>query len=268
MKLLKSFLSFTFPLIIMLFIYSVYLLVNKIVEDYQKGIINDYSIVIITSTPFISIDEVAGMGVKNIEQINRKKIIDEVKDNLSKNSISLLNKKLPFFYKIYLDDFPTTQKLKEIRKELKEYKSVNKVETFSNDHNKIYSLLVLVEDIVFILFIVVLLLSLLLLSKQIKIWFFEHNQRITIIQLHGGSLLYASKPILKTILLSALTSSIVVIIALYFIANNLAGLIQPEIISILPKVIHLELEVIQIAILSFLIPLLTFFGLLIQYKAK
>ena len=60
MKLLKSFISFTFPLIIMLFIYSVYLLVNKIVEDYQRGIINDYSIVIITSTPFVSVDEVAG----------------------------------------------------------------------------------------------------------------------------------------------------------------------------------------------------------------
>ena len=66
MKLLKSFISFTFPLIIMLFIYSVYLLVNKIVEDYQRGIINDYSIVIITSTPFVPIDEVAGMSVKNI----------------------------------------------------------------------------------------------------------------------------------------------------------------------------------------------------------
>jgi len=268
MKLLKSFISFTFPLIIMLFIYSVYLLVNKIVEDYQKGIINDYSIVIITNTPFIAIDDVAGMGVKNIESISRKNIIDGVKDNLSKNSIALLNKKLPFFYKIYLDDFPTTGKLKQIRKELLEYKSVKKVETFSTDHNKIYSLLVLVEDIVFVLFVIVLVLSLLLLSKQIKIWFFEHNQRITIIQLHGGSLLYASKPILKTILLSAFTSSIVVITALYFIANNLAMLIQPEIISILPKTIHLEMEVVQIALLSFFIPLITFFGLLIQYKAK
>jgi len=268
MKPLKSFLSFTFPLIIMLFIYSVYLLVNKVVEDYQRGIINDYSIVIITNTPFITIDEVAGMGVKEVVSINRKKIIDGVKDNLSKNSIDLLNKKLPHFYKLYLDDFPTTDKLKQIRKELKEYKSVRKVETFSTDHSKIYSLLLLIEDIVFILFIIVLVLSLLLLSKQIKIWFFEHNNRITIIQLHGGSLIYASKPIIKTILLSAFSSSIVVIALLYFIANSLVTLIQPEIISILPKVIHLEMEAVQIVVLSFIIPLLTFFGLLIQYKAK
>jgi cell division transport system permease protein len=268
MKLLKSFVSFTFPLIIMLFIYSVYLLVNKIVEDYQKGIINDYSIVIITNTPFKAIDEIAGMSVKEIEPINRKKIIDDVKENLSKNSIKLLDKKLPYFYKIYLDDFPTTLKLQQIRKELSEMKNVRKIETFSTDHNKIYSLLLLIQDIVFILFIVVLVLSLLLLSKQIKIWFYEHSERITIIQLHGGSLLYASKPIIKTILLSALSSSILVVTALYFIADNLAHLIQPEIVSILPNVIHLELEVLQIVALSFFIPLITFFGLLIQYKAK
>ncbi len=201
MKLLKSFLSFTFPLVIMLFIYSVYLLVNKVVEDYQQGIIDDYSIVIITHTPFVAIDEVGGIAIKEIKQISRKKIIDDVKENLSKNSLKLLDKKLPYFYNIYLEEFPTTTKLQQIRKELKEYKSVTKVETFSSDHNKIYSLLVLIEDIVFILFMIVLILSLLLLSKQIKIWFYEHSQRITIIQLHGGSLLYASKPILKTIFL-------------------------------------------------------------------
>lgn len=268
MKPLKSFISFTFPLIIMLFIYSVYLLVNKVVEDYQRGIINDYSIVIITNTPFVTIDEVANVTIKEIKQISRKKIIDDVKDNLSKNSVELLNKKLPYFYRIYLEEFPTTVKLQQIRKELKEYKSVKKVETFSTDHNRTYSLLTLIQDIVFILFLVVLVLSLLLLSKQIKIWFFEHNQRITIIQLHGGSLLYASKPIIKTILLSAFTSSIFVITALYFISNNLGQILQVEIISILPKVIHLEMEAIQIIGLSFFIPLITFFGLLIQYKAK
>lgn len=252
----------------MLFIYSVYLLVNKVVDDYQKGIINDYSIVIITSTPFIKIDQVADMEIKEIEQISRKKIIEDVKENLSPRSVELLGKKLPYFYKIYLEEFPTTLKLQEIRKELKTYKNVKKIETFSTDHNKTYSLLLLLEDMVFILFIVVLVLSLLLLSKQIKIWFYEHSERITIIQLHGGSLLYASKPILKIILLSAFSSSIVITTLLYFISENLTQLIQPEIISILPTVINLELEMVQIVLLSFFVPLVTFFGLLIQYKAK
>jgi cell division transport system permease protein len=268
MKLLKSFFSFSFPLTIMLFIFAIFLLVNKIVESYKYSIIDDYSIIVITNTPFITIDKIAGMRIKDIEPINRGKIIESVKENLSQSSINLLDKKLPYFYKIYLESFPTTSKLVEIRKELKEIKNVKKIETFSNDHSKIYSLLILLQDIVLVLFVIVLTLSLLLLSKQIKIWFFEHNDRISIIQLHGGSLMYASKPIIKIIFTSALVSSAVVIGILFMIANNLTMLIQPEIVSILPKVVHLEFEAVQIIVLSFIIPFITFFGLLIQYKMK
>lgn len=252
----------------MLFIFAVFLLVNKIVESYKYSIVDDYSIIVITNTPFITIDEIAGMRVKDVEPINRGKIIDSVKENLSQSSINLLDKKLPYFYKIYLENFPTTSKLVQIRKELQQIKNVKKIETFSNDHSKIYSLLILLQDIVLVLFVIVLTLSLLLLSKQIKIWFFEHNERISIIQLHGGSLLYATKPIIKIIFSSALFSSAVVLTILFVIANNLAAVIQPEILSILPKVVHLEFEAVQIIALSFIIPFITFFGLLIQYKMK
>lgn len=268
MKLLKSFLSFTFPLIIMLSIFSIYLLVNKVVKNYEYSVSNDYAIIVITNTPFIDIDELADIKVKNIETLSRKKIIDGVKENLSSSSLDLLNKKLPYFYKIHLEKFPTTRKLKKIKKELKQMINIKRVETFSTNHNQIYSLLILIQDIIFVLFVVVLVLSLLLLSKQIKIWFFEHNERISIIQLHGGSLLYSSKPIIKTIVLSALISSIVVITLLIVVVNNISYFVQPEIVSIMPKMIHLEFEVIEIFILSFIIPFITFFGLLIQYKSK
>jgi len=268
MKLLKSFISFTFPLVIMLFIFSIYLLVDKVVDSYKKGIINDYSIVVITNTPFLNIEEVAGIKVKETEPLSRTKIIQGLKNNLSSSSMDLLNKKLPYFYKIYLEEFPTTLKLDQIRKELNTISNIRRVETFSTDHNKTYSLLILIQDIVFILFVVVFILSLLLLSKQIKIWFFEHNERISIIQLHGGSLFYSSKPILKTIVLSSIISSILVAFMLYAIVDNISFIVQPEILSIMPKIIHLELEILQIFLLSFVIPLITFFGLLVQYKSK
>ncbi len=268
MKLLRSFISFTFPLIVMLFIFSIYLLVEKVVNGYKDSIINDYSIVVITNTPFIDIDELADIKVKEIEPLSRTKIIAGVKDNLSNSSVELLNKKLPHFYKIYLEEFPTTLKLDQIRKELNTISNIKRVEMFSSDHNKVYSLLLLIQDIVFILFVVVLVLSFLLLSKQIKIWFFEHNERISIIQLHGGSLMYSAKPILKTILISSISSSIVVVGLFFLIINNISVFVQPEILVLMPKIIHLEFEILQIIVLSFVIPLITFFGLLIQYKSK
>ena len=268
MKPLKSFISFTFPLIVMLFIFSIYLLVDKVVHSYKDSIVNDYAIVVITNTPFISIDEIADIKVKNIEPLSRTKIIKGLKDNLSDSSLDLLSKKLPYFYKIFLEEFPTTVKLEQIRKELNTISNIRRIETFSNNHNKVYSLLILIQSIVFILFIAVMVLSILLLSKQIKIWFFEHNERISIILLHGGSLFYSAKPILRIIIFSSIVSSIIVIGLQYVIVNNLHIIVQPEILSLMPQLINLEFEIAQIIILSFLIPLITFFGLLIQHKSK
>ena len=268
MKLLKSFFSVTFPLVIMLFMFSIYLIVTKVVDNYKNNITNDYAIVVIANTPLSSIDTLADIKVKDIEPLSRSKIIKSVKDNLSDTSIELLQKKLPYFYKIYLEEFPTSIKLEKIRKELMTISNISKIETFSNDHNKLYSLLILMQNITFILFSAVLLLSVLLLSKQIKIWFFEHNDRITIIQLHGGSLIYSSIPIIKIILLSAFFSSILASIILFVVITNIHLIIEPEIMSLIPSVLSMEMEILQIFALSIIIPLVTFFGLLVKYKLK
>jgi len=268
MKHLKSFFSFTFPLVVMLFMFSIYLIVTKVVDNYKENIINDYAIVVISNTPLSKIDAVAGIEVRDIEPLSRKKIISSVNQNLSDTSIDLLEKKLPYFNKIYLDEFPTSEKLKQIRKELSKISNIKKIETFSNDHNKLYSLLVLVQNITFILFSSVLLVSILLLSKQITIWFFEHNERISIIQLHGGSLLYSSRPIIKIILASAFISSFLTSIMLFIVMSNIQVIIQAELMDLIPTVFSMEMEIIKIFALSVVIPLITFFGLLVKYKLQ
>jgi cell division transport system permease protein len=248
--------------------FSIYLVVTKVVNNYKQNITNDYAIVVIANTPLSSIDTLAGIKVKDIEPLSREKIIKSVKDNLSDTSVELLKRKLPYFYKIHLEEFPTTLTLEKIRKELMTISNIDKIETFSNDHNKLYSLLILVQNIIFILFGAVLLLSIMLLSKQIKIWFFEHNQRITIIQLHGGSLLYSSKPIIKVILGSAFVSSILASIMLYVVISNIHLIVEPEIMTLIPTVLSMEMEILQLILLSVIIPLITFFGLLVKYKLK
>jgi len=268
MKLLKSFISFTFPIVMMLIMFAIYLVVSKVVDNYKENITNDYAIVVIANTPLSRIDSLAGIDVKDIEPLNRENIIKNVENNLSDNSIELLQKKLPYFYKIHLSEFPTNTALKKIREELTAISNVDKVETFSNDHNKLYSLLILVQNIIFILFTSVLLLSVLLLSKQIKIWFYEHNDRITIIQLHGGSLLYSSIPIIKVIIASAFFSSFIASIVLFVIISNIGLIVEEELITLIPSVISMDVEIAQIFLLSLVIPFITFFGLLVKYKLK
>ena len=268
MKHLKSFFSVTVPLVIMLVTFGVYLMVTKVVDNYKDNITNDYSIIVIANTPLSTLEYISEIRVKDIKIIKKENIIKDVKTNLSDTSLKLLNTKLPYFYQIYLEEFPTSLKLEQIRKELITISNVKRVETFSSDHNKIYSLLILIQDIIIVLFIIVLLLSFLLLSQQIKIWFFEQSERISIIQLHGGSLLYSSKPIIKVMFYSTIFSIILVSLFLFFTIQNISQIVRPEILPLIPNIVDLQLEMIKIVFLAFAIPIITFFGLIIQHKLK
>lgn len=266
MKHLKSYFSFLLPLTVMLITFCLFLIVNKTVNNYKANITNDYSIMVISSTPLISIEELAGIKVKEVKIISREKIIKGLKDKLSESSVKLLNTKLPYFYGVYLEEFPTTSKLEQIRKELTTITNVKRVETFSKNHNKIYSILVLIQNIVFVLFSVVLILSFLIIGKQIKIWFFEHSERINIIQLHGGSIFYGSKPIFRIMLGSTFLSTLIVSFLFYFLITNINMFVPAEIIELIPKSFQITVELIKVGLLAFAVPLITFFGLILKYK--
>ena len=268
MKLLKTVFNFTIPLAVMLIIFSMYLTVNKVVNNYKQSIAGDYTIIVTADKPLQKLERVAGIKVKELQMLDQKIIIEDIKDTLSSSTLELLNHNLPFFYKVYLDEFPSKSKLSQIKKELLNKPDISTVEMFTEDHNHIYSFLILIQNISFILFFVVLAFSILLVVRQIKIWFFEHNRRIRIMELHGGSLLYSSKPILTVIGISSVLSFLLTVGIMFFSIMNISMFVQKEIIQFMPKAGDMGIEMLLVALLSVAIPIVTYLGLLIKYKLK
>ena len=126
MKFLKNLFAFLIPLLSMLITFSIFLLINNVVENYKSKISRDYSIVIVTNTPLEkdSISELAGIKVEKIQVLPNDKIITSIKSSLSDNSIELLKEKLPNFYQIYLEIFPTSSELEEIKETLLQNKNI------------------------------------------------------------------------------------------------------------------------------------------------
>jgi cell division transport system permease protein len=270
MKSLKNTLTFVIPLTVMLITFSIYLLTNNIVNTYKKKISNDYSIVIITHTPLIKekFDTIAGIKVNRINTLSNESIINNVKSTLSDSSIDLLNKRLPHFYEIHLDSFPTSTELKKIRASLLNDKNIKRIEIFSKNHNKIYLLLLMINDIIIVLFGLILVFVVIILSKQVTIWFFAHNQRIMIFQLHGASILYSASPVIKHAIYGAFLSFLISSGLLIFVSLNLNMLLPAELNEILNTKIFVELEVLKLFLLSFGISIVTIFGVLFRYKIK
>ena len=73
-----------------------FLLIDNIVDNYKNKISRDYSIVLVATNPIKkeSLNELAGIKVENIQLLPNEKIIENIKSNLSDNSIELLRQKI------------------------------------------------------------------------------------------------------------------------------------------------------------------------------
>ena len=270
MKFLKNTFAFIIPLTAMLISFTIYLFSSNILNNYKITIANDYSIVVITNTPLIKEDitELSNITVERIITLEKNKIIENIKSDLSNSSIDLLKRKLPHFYKIKLEVFPTTSQLEAIKNQLYQNKNIRKVEIFSKNHNSIYLLLLLLSQISFILFTIIAIFSIIMISKQIRIWFFEHHEKITILKLHGASILYSSSTILKYAIFSSLISFLIVSGIFIYLIDNIAVLLPNDLEDIVLISLTVENSLIKIFLLSFGISILTILGVLIKYKMK
>ena len=270
MKFLKNTFAFVIPLTAMLISFIIYIFSSNILENYKITIANDYSIVIITNTPLIKEDitKLADIEVEKIITLENDKIINSIKANLSDSSIDLLKKKLPHFYKIKLEIFPTTSELETIENQLYENKNIRKVEIFSKNHNSIYLLLLLLSQISFILFTIITIFAIIMISKQIRIWFYEHHEKITILKLHGASILYSSSTILKYAIFSSLISFGIVSGIFVYLIGNIGIILPNDLEDIVVISLTIENSLIQVFLLSFGISILTIIGVLLKYKMK
>lgn len=187
MKSLKNHLSVIFPLFVLLFSLQFALMSDKIVKNFAKKLTNEYSIVVVAPK---KIDEAVLMsrvrGIKSIEEISSKKILDRLKGNISSKNISLLKVALPKFYSLKLKSFPDLKEIEDIKKKLLKTKMVTKVETFAKTHTKVYRVFVLLKSISFLFSAFILVVSVLLMFKQMRIWLLEHKERMAIMSLFGA----------------------------------------------------------------------------------
>ena len=69
MKFLKNLFAFLIPLLSMLITFSIFLLIDNVVDNYKSKISRDYSIIIVTNTPLEkdAIKELGGIKVERIQ---------------------------------------------------------------------------------------------------------------------------------------------------------------------------------------------------------
>lgn len=221
MKSLKNHLSVIFPLFVLLFSLQFTVTIDRMVKEYSAKLTEDYSIVVVAKkTVDESLLRSRVSGIKSVEPISSKNILDRLKENISSKNIALLKVALPKFYSIKLETFPSMERIEEIKKNLLKSSLIDKVETFSKTHTKVYRMFIMLKSIAFIFSGFILIVSMLLMAKQMRIWLLEHKERMAIMTLFGAPFWMKSAVLYRHAILDSFVASFLVSLVYMYIPKN------------------------------------------------
>ena len=237
MKTLKIHLSLILPLLFMMFAFEFLLIINQTVRHYEGLLNENYSIIVASKNELSeSVLKAQVPSLSSLSRIETREFIARLKDNISANNLAQLEKTLPKFYTIKLTHFPSQSELNAIKSKLAKLDGVSKVEVFLKTYDQIYTLLNLVKFAFWFFLLIILLLSFVLFLKQMKIWLFEHTERVQILCLFGAPFWFRAFMLYKIVVLDCLIAFVILLVfftqifSLNFVQKSLefAGVALPQ----------------------------------------
>jgi cell division transport system permease protein len=216
--LLKEHLSLIVALFIILFTLQVYFVIERTIYIYEMTLKNNYSMIVVSKNPLDpnivknDVDE-----IDKVVNIEADRVVERLKDELNKDDLGILKEQLPNFYRVFLKRYPTPTELIDLKEKIEKLEGITRVETYSKTHDQIFKLLVLFKDISDVFLIAIFLVSALLVIKEMRIWQFEHTERMHIMALFGAPIWMRSAVLFKVAITDAFISSVLVVLTFIFL---------------------------------------------------
>ncbi len=211
MKSLKNHLALIIPLFSIFFAIEFYIVLDRVIKNYENNLKEDYTIILVSKKTLKSDDVSSYVDLAKLEEIDSKDMIEKLKKDDIDIDFEALKTFIPKFYKLFLNHFPSSYELKNIKKVLKNLDGVQRVETFAKSHTKIYNLLLVLKQISKIFMAIIAVISFLLILKQIQVWHLEHSERMYIMELFGAPLWMRSGVLIRL----AIVDTVISVSALY-----------------------------------------------------
>jgi cell division transport system permease protein len=207
-KSFKNHLSLVIALLSILFSLQVFTIVDRAIDAYKENLAKNYALVVVAQK---NLDTKlllrANKLIKSIEEISPDGVIKKLNSGMSKKNMELLKVTLPKFYKLKLKYYPSPQELQKLTKSLLRSQSINKVETFSKTYDTTYKLLLLFKTVISVFSFTVIIVTILLIFKELRIWQFKHNERMSIMGLFGAPVWLRSAVLFRLAIVDALVAS-------------------------------------------------------------
>ena len=267
MKSFRTHLSLILPLLFLMFAFEFLLIINQTLKHYE-GLLNEkYSIIVASTSPLEQSKLKAQISsISSVESIDVKQFIGKLKDNLSANNLATLEKNLPQFYKLSLNHFPTQNELNDLKTKLLKIQSIKKVEVFLKTYDQVYTLLILMKFVFWFFLLIIIMLSFVLFFKQMKIWLYEHTERVEIMCLFGAPFWFRSFMLYKIVFVDCFIAFLLLLV--FFTQIFSLGFIQKslDVVGITLPELNFFLHLSIIFIVTLLITLLCVNSVMFKVK--
>ncbi|MDQ7043360.1 MAG: cell division protein FtsX [Sulfurimonas sp.] len=221
MKSLKNHLSLVIALLSILFSLQTFIVVDRSINAYKQNLSKNYSLVVVSQKNLnAKIMKNQHKLIKEIVLLSPDKIIKKLNSGISKKNIDLLKLSLPKFYKLILVHYPSPNEVNNLTKALLRDTSIIKVETFSKSHDTTYKLLLLFKTVISVFALSVGIITILLISKELKIWQFKHSERMSIMGLFGAPTWLSSAVLFRLAFVDALIASALAFLMFSYISAS------------------------------------------------
>lgn len=236
MKSLKIHISLIVPLLFMMFAFEFLLITSQAMKHYESLLGENYSIIVSSSKDLNqSVINSRVASVVSVQSMDTKDFMARLKD-ISPSNLSTLQKNLPKFYTLKLAHFPSENELNDIKSRLLKIDGVQKVEVFLKTYSQIHTLLSLANAVFWLFLLIIILLSFTLFLKQMRIWFYEHTDRIEIMCLFGAPFLFRARMLYNIVFIDCAVAFLILLVfftqifSLSFVQKSLefVGLVLPE----------------------------------------
>ena len=252
----RNYLLFTIALFTLLISFQSVITFKRQFNDYQNQLSSSYAIVVIAKAP-IRETEIRALFpyLKSIKPIDQQDIIKAIKENLGKEDLKELYEELPLFYRVYFKKLPTKVELLSIEQKLQKLPQVEKVEAFVSAQNKISALIEMIRDILGVFSSLFLVISIILITKQINLWRYMHENRMQVMAILGAKLWFRSKNLFLVAVISSIISTIFTSALFGFLATSQTINLKLQNIGLVPLRYNLFTDTLILLIISLLISL-------------
>jgi cell division transport system permease protein len=212
MKSLKNHFSLIAALFTILFTLQVYQILERSISSYEESLRSNYAMVVIATSALEESSLKSRFDIiRSVEEISPEKVIKRLEKEMDKTSLGLLRASLPKFYRLSLEHYPQPEEVDILSSQLENMKQIKRVENFSQTHDQIYKLLILYKGVTQIFAFAIFIVTLLLIIKEMRIWQFQHEERMNIMALFGAPIMLRSAVLFRLAIIDAIIAATMIL---------------------------------------------------------